>query len=1174
MKFHPTVERQKAERARKKSRTKSEEPDFAVITRGEAVVTHITMSNPLSIPVEVSDVALLFAVTDDQPAAMAAVNPPDPETDVLRGHTAETLVLSPGESRQVELRFTCEREGWARLLGVVRTVSAEGLAAVDGRFWFYKTAAQDTAAVLTMQCVGAFPLLQCSLIDPPSVLRVDGQVSLSSLRLKNIGGQTMTRIALKMSPANLHLAHIDFSATSTKGKRLDVDEQPSFQPIAVKEATCESQVGTLSVPDVYYMKDLVIAPGESVDLPLWVRSETGSNSKATAVNYIPFVFSYSALPEGDAQSPTAAVMARFCKMVVRSIVLPGVSVHSLCLPPSAVRPVTEDEDVPEFIVSLEVLSAMGSVRLTPPAENAGVGAVYNHALHRRPVPLTIEQVSFASSDWEVTPLDPEALRFPCTIYPNSAVSMPLRVKRRKGVPGPPGATCFTSKQPQYEEKDTTSQPYANFMEGCLRDMEKGTGGAGGVGLPPVLKDGSGMSMFLDRKEKKHLEAFGVLAAAAAAEEEAVKERVESYPIGFSVFWSVGWDASYSKEGGTKVYKASGQAVECTLPAAATLKHSKKKWQDQSMNKVNLLQKRGVTNPEEVTRSPNIENFIQTVSEPQLASAVTPSLSVRGAVPSVNPDANKINMVGISVVAPSVKPFNFTKAFPSCKVDVSITLVNHYNSERELWLSLSPFKSLNVIHGAGQYSSQGRAAPPPPAQGKAPVQGAQKSGGPPPMSKAAPPPPQRSASIKSPSPKGTPPPSQQHAKVMAFPSFVWEGKTKHKVKVGAFQNVTLQATARFHRPGVYNLNQLEVTVSSDDNVVIQGNNDSDGLWLISVEHDASIPEEEEKQESAFSIPRVREESVEVPFSPVSLQEIAIDDTEVSAESAQVTDPTHTPRVGSEEPSTEVPNTSGLEDECDEEVDVGDDEGFASQQVDDAVPPSTDTTPTVSPAAATAPGARVLKSALLQGAPMDDPVEESASHTSGSHTSPSESPEQSVVQGDGGAEAQTEVEVEAQAVHENIENVPTPEPVAVESAEAQPSEEHEEFVSAAPTTAEPATEEPVSAEQATEEPVTEEQPTEEPATEEPATEEPAEEPTTEDPATEEQLTEEPMTEEPTTEEQPTEEREEVSAHTGNDEAVSAEPESTEQPTEEAPQEETHEDPEASVPEQQAIPDTDKE
>eukprot|EP00754_Rhynchopus_humris_P023906 Rhum_TRINITY_DN14852_c15_g2::Rhum_TRINITY_DN14852_c15_g2_i1::g.123482::m.123482/K20305/TRAPPC8, TRS85; trafficking protein particle complex subunit 8 len=567
--FHPGVERQRKARRAKKGANPTQDAgskqlDYEVVTQGETVTVSIRMSNPLSVAINVADACILYEVLTDNPSPMVTVNPPAPDAVLQRATASAAFTIPAREERVATLEVTPQVPGHVRLVGVEWLLSADGLAEVRGRTLFYRTACPEKGhRVLTLRCVPAAPLMRCEVLNGPPLLRLHGEVSTATLRLRNIGSKTMGRVAVQVSPANQHLCFIDFSAArafappregedaeaAAEAAAADDAAFGSVKPL-VSERLCsgDGTADPLTRPTCFlFSEGGTIVPGGYLDVPVVLRSEAGNNSQAAVLNHVPFVFGYSSvgLPAGgagadgagsDSESasppltPSAQVRdtLRFARLVVRSIVLPGVSVRALCMPPSCVRPGDEADASPEFLVCVEVKSHIGRLAIAPPQDASavpGIGEVYNHRVRAAsgagPVCVEVEQVSYVSEDWDATPLDTASLRNPVSVYPNSAFAVPYRVRRRRaGTAAPAEAeagVCFATlraasgKQGAAARKveDTRANPHRFFIAASMHDADRMTGGAGGVGLPPVLKDGAGMAMFLDRKEKKFQATYGL-----------------------------------------------------------------------------------------------------------------------------------------------------------------------------------------------------------------------------------------------------------------------------------------------------------------------------------------------------------------------------------------------------------------------------------------------------------------------------------------------------------------------------------------------------------------------------------------------------------------------------------------------------------------------------------------
>ena len=933
--FHPGVERQRKARRAKKGANPTQDPgskqlDYEVVTQGETVTVSVRMSNPLSVPITVAEACILYEVLADNPSPMVTVNPPAPDAVLQRATASASFTIPAREERVATLEVTPQVPGHVRLVGVEWLLSADGLAEVRGRTLFYRTACPEKGhRVLTLRCVPAAPLMRCEVLDGPPLLRLHGEVSTATLRLRNIGSKTMGRVAVQVSPANQHLCFIDFSAARSfapPGEGEDAAAAAaaaaadagfgSVKPL-VSERLCsgDGTADPLTRPTCFlFSEGGMIVPGGYLDVPVVIRSEAGNNSQGAVLNHVPFVFGYSSvgLPAGggagggggdaagsDSESasppltPSAQVRdtLRFARLVVRSIVLPGVSVRALCMPPSCVRPGDEADASPEFLVSVEVKSHIGRLAIAPPQDASavpGIGEVYNHRVRAAsgagPVCVEVEQVSYVSEDWDATPLDTASLRSAVSVYPNSAFSVPYRVRRRRGgaaaaeeeagvcfatlraaaaaaTAGKQGAAAAAAAR---KAEDTRANPHRFFIAASMHDADRMTGGAGGVGLPPVLKDGAGMAMFLDRKEKKFQATYGLDGGGGGGGGDAAvaDASAESYPLTFSVFWSVTWDVNGSPRSGQR--RVSGHSIVCCLPAAAAVppqtpavdgggssSSAHRKWQDQATHSKNLILAR--------TAGAATDASSAVVGDASPTGSPTNRAGGAGGSDDRPPKPlrqNAVNMLGVSVsfagataaaaadddAGTSTVRHNFNAVSTACSVDVAFTLTNYSHEPRDLWVSLKGASPLDVCTA--------RSAPPPSqTHGSATGQGAHA---------AAPPPALQSGGTRASAMAGQQQPQQQsqqrrqQPQVLSYPAFLWHGKTKHKVRVPAFGCERIVGVARFTRPGVYNANQVEVKVVGAEGseaaaMVVQGAQGSGGdrSWLLAVVHDDEAPPVEEQ-----------------------------------------------------------------------------------------------------------------------------------------------------------------------------------------------------------------------------------------------------------------------------------------------------------------------------------------
>eukprot|EP01060_Flectonema_neradi_P034270 TRINITY_DN595_c0_g1_i4.p1 TRINITY_DN595_c0_g1~~TRINITY_DN595_c0_g1_i4.p1 ORF type:complete len:1871 (+),score=396.90 TRINITY_DN595_c0_g1_i4:294-5615(+) len=577
------------------------------IIQNEQVLVQFKLENPLPSKLSLDNVRLLYEVTDTQPGTLELSNPPPDIKSLLQGSPIDGVCMSPSSDCTIKLTFASPKVGWCRIVGFAWTLVTTQR--VNSYYLFCNSDMSiDGLRGLVLKCTEQAPLLDLYFDTPPPLMTLDGQLHYTNMHMKNIGGRTMTHIALKISTSNSHLMTIE----------------PQEDTISVQSKDISGLVD-------FYIFPRKVNPGQTISVPIIVRSCSGNNSTSIESNHIPMLLSYDDDESG---------LRRMCKGVIRQVVLPSVSCRVLSFPPPGVCGENQ------FIMCLEMRSQ-----------------------NNRITDLSINGIQALSHDWEISLLDAEAL--------SDVNSLPIKTGSTYAL------TLLASRRMDNSHhcspvwgKDLTKL-LTHFIHHSPRDELHNTGGAGSLADPSMEKSG-GMSMFLDRKEKKK---------AADLKGDATEMWVtKRFPLSFSIEW--------------KVRDIAGQTVMSCEPYETSVK-PKGQWQDSESLNANLLRDRSL---------PSNENNQTTCLTPLLPN---------GQLSEVATERDQNGFIGLSLGYSSTIQHDFSRDV-TCQVPINIVVTNHRHLPTTLWVIL---KNTKVATSSKKDESappvSGTSNPPPLARGGVP-----------------------------------------------------------------------------------------------------------------------------------------------------------------------------------------------------------------------------------------------------------------------------------------------------------------------------------------------------------------------------------------------------------------------------------------------------------------------
>ncbi|KAF8977179.1 Trafficking protein particle complex 8 [Entomortierella lignicola] len=316
---------------------------------GEHVLVTVDIKNPLHIPLILTDIILgcehststtTFTVPVDaaEEAHLVLYDQQSPDFNGKVSFSAfacgriDRLILEPGQTRTLTFEILPKLEGQIRVMGLHCNVEGQVHAYNDivkrGKR-LNKTKEQMMSQVyeedksLIILVAPEMPLLDVEFHKSPEML-LSGEVCELSLEIKNIGKKGLRNLTVKMS-------HPTFFCIG--GKRVDGDlglynkseSSAAFEIVQVDNS--------LQHNGMQKILDNVLAPGESIMIPSWIRGE-----KIGKHNFM-FVFSY------ESEQERTAMGVRTLRHTVTAQVLPSLKINAFT------RPSTKGLN--EFILGIE-----------------------------------------------------------------------------------------------------------------------------------------------------------------------------------------------------------------------------------------------------------------------------------------------------------------------------------------------------------------------------------------------------------------------------------------------------------------------------------------------------------------------------------------------------------------------------------------------------------------------------------------------------------------------------------------------------------------------------------------------------------------------------------------------------------------------------------------------------
>ncbi|KAG0366231.1 ER-golgi trafficking TRAPP I complex 85 kDa subunit-domain-containing protein [Gamsiella multidivaricata] len=316
---------------------------------GEHVLATVNIKNPLQIPVILTDVILgcehststtTFTVPVDaaEEAHLALYDQQSPSFEGKVSFTAfdcdriDRVIMEPGQVRTLTFQILPKQEGQIRVMGLHCNVEGQVHAYKDivkkGKR-LNKTKEQMMSQVyeedksLIILVAPEMPLLDVEFHSSPEML-LSGEVCELSLEIKNRGKKGLKNLTVRMS-------HPTFFCIGEKRDEGDLGVynkgkgETAFETIQVDNS--------LQLNSTQIILDRVLAPGESIGIPSWLRGE-----KIGKHSFL-FVFSYESEQEGTAMG------VRTLRHTLTSQVLPSLKINAFT------RPSTKGLN--EFILGIE-----------------------------------------------------------------------------------------------------------------------------------------------------------------------------------------------------------------------------------------------------------------------------------------------------------------------------------------------------------------------------------------------------------------------------------------------------------------------------------------------------------------------------------------------------------------------------------------------------------------------------------------------------------------------------------------------------------------------------------------------------------------------------------------------------------------------------------------------------
>ncbi|KAI8599084.1 ER-golgi trafficking TRAPP I complex 85 kDa subunit-domain-containing protein [Dissophora ornata] len=316
---------------------------------GEHVLAAVDIKNPLQIPLILTDVILgcehststtTFTVPVD-PAEEAHLALYDQQSPTFEGKVAfsafdcdriDRVILEPGQTRTLTFEILPKQEGQIKVMGLHCNVEGQVHAYKDiikkgkrlnttKEQMMSQVYEEDKSLVILV--APEMPLLDVEFHSSPEML-LSGEVCELSLEIKNRGKKGLKNLTVRMS-------HPTFFCI---GEKKDDGDLGLYNKGESNMATETIQVdNSLQLSATQRILGVVLAPGESIKIPSWLRGE-----KIGKHNFL-FVFSY------ESEQHDSAMGVRTLRHSVAAQVLPSLKINAFT------RPSTKGLN--EFILGIE-----------------------------------------------------------------------------------------------------------------------------------------------------------------------------------------------------------------------------------------------------------------------------------------------------------------------------------------------------------------------------------------------------------------------------------------------------------------------------------------------------------------------------------------------------------------------------------------------------------------------------------------------------------------------------------------------------------------------------------------------------------------------------------------------------------------------------------------------------
>ncbi|KAF9909923.1 Trafficking protein particle complex 8 [Linnemannia zychae] len=316
---------------------------------GELVLATVNIKNPLQIPVILTDVVLgcehststtTFTVPVDaaEEAHLTLYEQQSPSFNGKISFSAfdidriDRVILEPGQIRTLKFEILPKQEGQIKVMGLHCNVEGQVHAYTDivkrGKR-LNKTKEQMMSKVyeddksLDILVAPEMPLLDVEFQSSPEMI-LSGEVCELSLVIKNRGKKGLKNLTVRMS----HPTFFCIGEKRSHGELGLYDKLAGSSAVETTEVDNALQLSTTRV-----IMDTVLAPGESIVIPSWLRGE-----KIGKHNFL-FVFSYESEQAGTAMG------VRTLRHTITAQVLPSLKINAFT------RPSTRGLN--EFILGIE-----------------------------------------------------------------------------------------------------------------------------------------------------------------------------------------------------------------------------------------------------------------------------------------------------------------------------------------------------------------------------------------------------------------------------------------------------------------------------------------------------------------------------------------------------------------------------------------------------------------------------------------------------------------------------------------------------------------------------------------------------------------------------------------------------------------------------------------------------